>query len=108
LFATIVGGFAGVPTVTVITLDFPLIHSPFLQVAVYDVVVLGETVIDGVVAPVDQVMKPVQLFAVNVILPPLQTVFEVEFEVIKGAEITFTTTCTEFDFGLIQLSFILH
>jgi hypothetical protein len=78
------------------------------QVDVYEVVVVGETAIDNVVAPVDQTILPVQLFAVSVTLPPLQIIFDVEFEVIIGGAITLITTCNGFDFGLIQLSLILH
>ena len=59
------------------------------------------------VAPLDHVTVPVQL-ADKVIFPPPQITFDVEFDVINGAAITFTTTVTEFDFGLIQVSLILH
>ena len=64
--------------------------------------------IDGVVAPVDHRILPVQLLAVSVMLPPLQITFDVEFDVMVGGAITFTTTCTGFDCPLIQLSLILH
>ena len=64
--------------------------------------------IDDEVAPVDHKILPVQLFAVSVKLPPLQIIVDVEFEVIIGGGITFVTTCSGFDFGLIQLSLILH
>jgi hypothetical protein len=65
-------------------------------------------VIDDVVAPVDHKIVPVQLLDVSITLPPLQIIFDAEFEVIEGGVITFTTTSIEFDFELIQLSLILH
>jgi hypothetical protein len=42
------------------------------------VVAVGETVIDDVVAPVDQVIVPVQLLAERVTLSPTQIPFFVE------------------------------
>ena len=68
----------------------------------------AETSMLAPVAPLLQVTVPVQLLAVNFIFPPTQIVFVVEFDVTKGAAITLTTTVTGFDFGLIQLSLILH
>ena len=48
----------------------------FLQVAVYEVVAFGETVILAVVAPVFQVIVPAQPEAVMVVLAPWQIVEE--------------------------------
>ena len=71
---TVITGGVGVVTVTVLGVDAKLTQSPTLQVAVYVVVALGDTVIDAPVAPVDQVTVPVQPVAVSVALPPTQMV----------------------------------
>ena len=62
-----------------------------LQVAVYEVVVLGETVILAVVTPVFHVTVPPQPEAVIVVLAPTQIVGEVA-ESVGGAGFGFTVT----------------
>lgn len=56
--------------------DGPLWQVSTLQVAVYEVLVVGLTVIEAPVAPFDQVTVPAQPVAVSVALPPKQMVSE--------------------------------
>lgn len=84
----------------VFAVDGPLTHSPTLHVAVYEVVVLGLTVIDAPVAPVDHVTVPAQPVAVKVALSPKQ--IDSLLSVIAGGVTLITVMVLAADAALTQ------
>lgn len=97
LAQVITGGVTEITTIVLAT-DGPLTQSPILQVAVYEVVTAGLTVIEVPVAPVDHVTVPVQPVAVNVALSPTQ--MESELHVTTGGVTVITVTVLTAELGL--------
>ena len=95
-------GFGTLFTVTDTGADAGLEQVPTVQVAVYEVVVAGVTVIEAPVIPLDHVTVPAQLAAVKIAELPTQMLGV--FTLTTGAEPTLlTVTVTGAEAGLEQV-----
>ena len=97
--AVIVGADGVVFTVTVVPADDGEVQPDAVAVTVY--VPALETVIDGVVAPVDQVL-PEPADDVNVTEPPEQNVVEPPAVIVGADGVVFTVTVVPADDGEVQ------
>ena len=97
--AVIVGADGVVFTVTVVPADDGEVHEPEVVVTVY--VPAVETVIEGVVAPVDHVF-PEPADDVNVTDPPEQNVVEPPAVIVGADGVGFTVTVVPADDGEVH------
>ena len=91
-------------TVMRVALDAGLVHSPILQIAVYEVEAVGDTTIEAPVAPFDQFTVPKQPEAVNVTDSPEQ--ITCLLALITGAVGVETLTVTKLELPLKQTPFL--
>ena len=98
--AVIVGVAGKALTVTVVPADCPEVQLPLTTATVY--VPLSDTVIEGVVAPFDQ-MFPVAADEVRITLPPVQKVVGPLAVIVGVVGNAFTVTKTPAEVAEVQL-----
>jgi hypothetical protein len=99
LLALITGGVPTFVTLTVAGDEAGLLHAPTVQVAVYEVVTVGLTVIEAPVWPFDHVTVPVQPDAVNTVDCPTH-ILELFAIIVGGVPTVMIFTVTGAEAGL--------